>query len=343
MKASGARFNHLGIGLVVWAGLAGAVSGRAKALPDGVAAPQALVRPMTDLKIAATIKVGKTADWVAVTPAAIWVGSGGPDAVSAIDPATNRVTTVALPGHPCAGIAADATSLWVPLCGPVPKLAKVNIAARTLDGVFDVGPAAPEGGIAVGGGAVWIVTDRQGTLARVDPASGRIVQTVRLPAGSYNPVFNDGRVWISRVEGAEVTVVDAGAAAVTDHVAVGPHPRFLAAGKRTVWTLNQAEGSLSRIDTAGRQPVRTIALHTPGAGGDIAYAGGRVWTTMMETPLTVVDAARARVLCQWKGAGGDSLGVGHGAVWLTNLRAGTVSRIALGDLPADCRATTADR
>ena len=57
---------------------------------------------------------------------------------------------------------------------------------------------------------------------------------------------------------------------------------------------------------------------------------------MMKTPLTVTDAARSVLLCQWWGDGGDSLGVGHGAIWLTNLKAGTVSKILLSDLPKDC-------
>ena len=309
----------------------------AAATTSMASAGAAHVRPMTDLKIAATIKIGTTADWVAIAPKGVWVGSTGPNAVSEIDPATNRVTTVPLPGHPCAGITTDGTSVWVPLCGPVPRLAKVDVARRVLDRVFDVGPAAPEGGITVGAGSVWMVTDKQGSLARIEPASGRIVQMISVPEGSYNPVFSDGRVWVSRVADAEVTVVDAGTGTVTGHVAVGPHPRFITTGANSVWTLNQAEGSLSRIDTAGRRPVVTLPLHTPGPGGDITFADGRVWTTMMATPLSITNASDARLLCQWQGAGGDSLGVGHGAIWLTNLKAGTVSRINLNDLPTDCR------
>jgi virginiamycin B lyase len=64
---------------------------------------------------------------------------------------------------------------------------------------------------------------------------------------------------------------------------------------------------------------------------------------MMKTPLTVVDAATSVVLCQWKGAGGDAIDVGYGTIWLTNYSAGTVSRIALSDLPEDCRAVISDK
>jgi len=310
----------------------------------GVAAPRVSVRPMSELKIAATISTGgKVSDWVAVTSQGVWVGSKKPNAVNHVDPSTNQVTSVALPGDPCAGLAADAQSLWVPLCASVPKLAKVDLKTRTLVHTFDIGPAGPEGGIAVGAGSVWMITDKHGSLQRIDPNSGSILQTVHVPPGSYNPVFSEGRIWVSRAEGSEATSVDATTGKVLNHFHTGPNPRFLTAGGGAVWTLDQGDGSLSRIDIGGRRPVLTLPLHTPGVGGDITYAAGRVWTTMVKTPLTVVDAARSVVLCQWQGAGGDAIGVGYGTIWLTNAEAGAVWRIALSDLPEDCRPLKSDK
>jgi len=163
---------------------------------------------------------------------------------------------------------------------------------------------------------------------------------VHLKPGSYNPVFSEGRIWVTRASGAELTIVDAATGKIVGEVPVGRHPRFLTAGGGAVWTLNQAKGSLSRIDIGGQQPVITLPLNVPGPGGDIAYADGEVWLTVMKTPLTVVDASRTQALCQWKGAGGDAIGVGHGSIWLTDLRGGTVARIALSDVPEDCRAAT---
>jgi DNA-binding beta-propeller fold protein YncE len=293
---------------------------------------------MSELKVTATIPIAKQADWVKVTSTAVWIGGKGPYSVSEIDPQTNKVTRVELPGDPCAGLAADADNLWAPLCGKTPKLARVDLRKRALTGVFNVGPAAPEGGIAVGAGSVWMIVDKKGSMARIDPANGSIVETVHLKPGSYNPVFSEGRIWVTRASGAELTIVDANTGKILGTRPIGLHPRFLTAGGGAVWTLNQAKGSLSRIDVAGRQPVVTLPLDVPGVGGDITYADGEVWVTMMKTPLTVVDAARTQTLCQWKGAGGDAVGVGHGSIWLTNLRLGTVTRIALSDVPQDCRA-----
>jgi len=330
------------IGVAVLASVTNGYSAHAQAGTPAKANPGAampIVRPMTELKISATIPVGKTADWVAITPNAVWVGSSGPNSVNAIDPKTNQVTSIALPGRPCAGIAADADYVWVPLCGPVPKLAKVDFRKRVLDRVFDVGPVRGEQSIAVGAGSVWLVTDKIGSLARIDPVSGTVLKVIQLPPGSYNPVFSNGLVWVTRVEGAEVTVVDPRTSEIVERIAVGKSPRFVTAGSGALWTLNQGNGDVSRIDSATRRTTATLPLNTPGPGGDIAFGAGRVWTTMMKTPLTVMDAATATVLCQWTGEGGDSLSVGHNAVWLTNLRAGTVSRIPIKSLPKACRAS----
>src|SRR5580700_6568345 len=92
---------------------------------DTAAASRLSVRQMSELKLAATISIGTVTDWVAVTSAGVWIGSKKPNAVKQVDPDTNQVTGVELPGEPCAGLAADSQSLWVPLCGRVPKLAKV--------------------------------------------------------------------------------------------------------------------------------------------------------------------------------------------------------------------------
>ncbi|MEJ1962138.1 MAG: hypothetical protein WDO56_11590 [Gammaproteobacteria bacterium] len=330
-----------GLSLAASAALGGAALAQEPAGAAPVRAPAVL--SMSDLKVTATIAIAKRTDWIKLTPSSVWVGSKAPFAVSEIDPKTNRVVTVELPGDPCGGLGADADNLWVPLCGATPKLAKVDLKTRTLSAVFDVGPGRPEGGIAVGAGSVWLMIDTQGTLARIDPATGSITGKVQLPPGSYNPLFSEGRLWVTRADGAELTVVDARTTKVVDHVPTGQHPRFLTAGAGAVWILNQGDGSLSRIDVAKRRPVETVPLQTPGPGGDIAYADGRVWTTMMKTPLTAVDAARSVVLCQWKGAGGDAIGVGHGAIWLTDLPTGTVLRIALSDLPKACRAAGSGR
>jgi virginiamycin B lyase len=294
-------------------------------------------RSIGELDRTAVIHLGKTADWVSITPDAVWVGSTGPFAVHRIDPRTNRrVARVQLPGEPCAGLASGFGSLWVPLCGPAPLLAKVDLKSNSLISVFRTGPAAAEGGVAVSPDSVWLITDKLGSLARIDPDNGLVRDTTHIPAGSYNPFYNDGQIWVTRADGSEVTSVDAATGAVLATVPTGPGPRFLTAGAGAVWTLNQGDGSLTRIDTRTNQATKTIALGIPGHGGDISFGNGMVWTTVSKVPLSVVDGATAALRCQWAGPGGDSLAIGHGAIWLTDYHAGTISRIELDDALARC-------
>jgi streptogramin lyase len=298
----------------------------------------AAARDIAELEVLATFHLGKTADWVAITADAVWVGSTGPFAVHRIDPAANRlVASVNLPGEPCAGLTTGAGSLWVPLCTAAPSLAKVNLGSNKLESIFAVGPAAEEGGVAYGAGSVWLIVNKSGALKRIDPRNGDILATFRVPPGSYNPIFSHGALWVTHVDGRELTGIDSTTGKITASVGTGPHPRFLTAGAGAIWTLNQGDGTLTRIDTrSGR--AATIPLGTPGHGGDIAFGAGMVWTTMAKMPLSLVDASAARLLCQWAGPGGDSLGIGHGAIWLTDYHAGTVSRIALKDALARCPA-----
>jgi virginiamycin B lyase len=320
--------------VVVMSLLAG--SGATVALGDS----EKLVAPrsIAELRKAATLHLGKTADWVAIAPDAVWVGSTGPFAVHRIDPKTNkRVATVKLPGHPCAGLAIGFGSLWVPLCGRTQTLAKVDLQTNKLLNVYNIGAAAREAGVTTSPDSVWLVVDKDGSLAKIDPATGAVRQTIRIPPGSYNPYYSDGQVWVTRADGSEITAVDAATGAVSASAQTGPGPRFLTAGGGAVWTLNQGDGSLTRVDSRTGKATKTIALGTPGPGGDINFGGGMVWTTMWKVPLSVIDGATATLLCQWEGPGGDSLGIGDGSIWLTDYHGGSVSRIDLNETLAHCK------
>jgi len=295
-------------------------------------------RLMGELKPTAIIHLGKTADWVAITPDAVWVGSTGPFAVNKIDPNTNtRIASVKLDGEPCAGLATGFGSLWVPLCGKSKGLAKVDLKSSELIAVFEVGAVAAESGVTTSPDSVWLVIDKNGTLARINPENGMVRQTIHVPSGSYNPLYADGQIWVTRAGGWGLTCVDAATGAVLSTTHTGPGPRFLAAGARAIWTLNQGDGSLTRIDIQTRQVTNTTALGIPGKGGDISFGDGLIWATMPKVPLSMIDGTSAALLCRWVGPGGDSLGIGHGAIWLTDYYAGALWRIDLKDALMRCK------
>jgi YVTN family beta-propeller protein len=207
----------------------------------------------------------------------------------------------------------------------------VDLKTNRVD-ILPVGPAAAEGGIAAGGDSVWMVTDPKGTLARIDPATGRVRQTVAVPAGSYNPLYSDGIVWVTGHDAGVVTAVDAASGKVLATVPVGDGPRFLTAGAGSVWVLLQGTGEVVRIDAGARAVTARIAAGLKGHGGDIGFGADRVWPTLSGVPLSDIDARTNRIRRQWTGPGGDSLAFAFGAVWLTDYKAGTVARYPAREL-----------
>src|SRR6267154_2026738 len=115
--------------------------------------------PFASLSPSATIKIGGTADWVLITDDAVWVASTKPYAVQRIDPATNWVVaTIRVSGEACSGLAYGFGSIWVPLCGK-PKLVRIDAAKNTISASED---------------RVWLVTDKNGTLNRIDASTNSV-------------------------------------------------------------------------------------------------------------------------------------------------------------------------
>ena len=74
-----------------------------------------------------------------------------------------------------------------------------------------------------------------------------------------------------------VTRIDPDTAS-TISIRVGDEPAALAVGAGAVWVANSGDGTVSRIDTATNEVVRTIDVGSAPAG--IAVAGTFVWVTI---------------------------------------------------------------
>ncbi len=295
----------------------------------------AIERRFDELKPEATWKLGGTADWVEIAAHAVWVGVGGPNRIARIDPVASRVAgTVDLPGQACAGLTSGFGRLWVPVCGVAGApnvLAEIDLATTRLIRVLPIGPAAEEGGIAAGAGSLWMVTDTRGSLARIDPRTGQPRDIIHLRPGSYNPIYIGGVVWVTCVEANLVTAVDARSGMILGETPTGPRPRFLTAGAGSIWTLNQGDGSLTRVDRVSRRVIADVALGVAGPGGDIAFGARQIWVTVAKTPLSAVDPMTNRPRRRWTGPGGDSLRLGFGSIWITDYHAGTLARVRLSE------------
>jgi virginiamycin B lyase len=293
----------------------------------GVTAP-GVKRDITTIKPVAVFPVEGAPDWQVVTQDAVWVSNGPGNTVLKLDPKTNKVAaTVEVGKRPCSGLAAGFGSLWVPNCMDK-TLSRVDLKTNKVSATIPLGPADSEGQLAAGSDSVWMMTEAKGILSRIDPDTNHLVADIQVPSGSPVCVIGeDGAVWVTSTEHSVVVRVDPKTNLISDRIAVGPRPRFTAAGGGAIWTLNQGDGTVSRIDVRTKKLVTNIEAGVPGDGGEIAYGEGFVWVTVFDVPLTQIDPDTNKVIKQWTGPGGDAVRVGHGSVWLSNLKLQNVWRI----------------
>lgn len=293
----------------------------------GVSTP-GVKRDMAAIKPDAVFAMPGAPDWQVMTEDSLWVSNGPKNTVHRIDINTNELAAAITVGvKPCSGLTAGFGSVWAPNCGDK-TVSRIDIKTNRVVATIPIGPADSEGGIAASPDAVWLVSDPKGTLSRIDPATNRVTAEVVVPAKSAACYYGEGAVWVTTPEKNLLTRVDPKTNAVTHTIEVGPGPRFLTTGAGSVWTLNQGDGTVSRVDAGTGKLIANIEVGIPGTGGEIAFGEGHVWATVFQIPLSEIDPAKNQVIKQWFGAGGDSVRVGHGSVFLSNLREGNLWRFS---------------
>jgi hypothetical protein len=287
---------------------------------------------VSKLPRAATLSLGGTPDWLAISDDAVWVANAKFNAVQRVNPKTNSVVAkIEFSAEPCSGLTFAFGSLWVPLCaslaGKPASLARIDPQTNRIIAILPFGPADSEGGITASEDSVWLVTDQNGTLLRINPQTNAVGQRISIPPGSFNPLYSDAFVWVTGNKTSVLTPVNSRTGNVAPSIRVGPQPRFLASGAGYIWTLNQGDGTITRVNARSREPVGTVSAGIPGPGGDICYGAGFAWATIFDVPLTMIFVESNDVLHQWVGPGGDAIRFGHGALWLTDLRNGLLWRL----------------
>ena len=118
--------------------------------------------------------------------------------------------------------------------------------------------------IAVGEGAVWMPVESD--LMRIDPRTMMIVGKVPIDAGLAQAVVGFGSVWVTSPVANKVFRVDPDTMKVIATVHVSG-ANFIAAGEGAIWTLNNGDGGLSRIDPGPTPSRRRSPAGQRGAQG----------------------------------------------------------------------------
>jgi YVTN family beta-propeller protein len=224
----------------------------------------------SDGSASAPLDLGEAPAGVAVDGKVVWLPRYTDDTVLSVDTATHQTQVVNVGDGPAA-VAVGEGSVWVANTGDgtVSEVAAGNTVGEPI--YVGNGPS----GIAVSKGAVWVALSVDGAVAKIDPDTGRLVDT--LPAGT-NPTrvaVGFGKVWVTNESVGTVTLIDPATDTTATPIAVGHGPNGIAIGADAVWVTNSLDGSVSRIDPG------TLVVATFPTGGDdpqgVAVVGDAVW------------------------------------------------------------------
>jgi serine/threonine-protein kinase len=183
--------------------------------------------------------------------------------------------------------------------------------------------------IATGERSVWVTSARDGTLSRIDPATGlRTGEPLRLGRGVSGVAVGESSVWVASPRTGEVLRIDGDAGTVEDRIEVGGRPGALVFGGDRVWVADEGGRGVTAINAqGGRVFKRGIAPHV--APLRLAVGSGGVWVSSAATGSvrridlgTGIPGPPALV-----GRGPSGVTVAGGAVWVANSRSDSVTRV----------------
>jgi DNA-binding beta-propeller fold protein YncE len=298
----------------------------AMAPKEGIKTPGIQI-PFESVKAEAAIPV-ETPGWITIGDA-VFIPNKSKDILLRVDAKTNKtLDPVANLAKPCSGTLVAFGSLWIPNCG-AQTVTRFDTKTNKVTATLATGTADVMMGLAATADSVWILTDSKTTLSRIDPVQNEVVGELRLPADCNSVTFGEGSLWVTCPSESRLLRIDPRTNLVDKRIDVSPGPRSVAFGAASVWVLCEKDGKVERIDPKTNKVIKTIELSVAHAGGNIAFGEGYVWVTQTGFPLTRIDpqTEKERVVQQFWGEGGGLLTVAPGAIWLSNIAQGTVSRL----------------
>jgi streptogramin lyase/predicted Ser/Thr protein kinase len=178
--------------------------------------------------------------------------------------------------------------------------------------------------------AIWITSEPDGTLTRLDPESGEPVGTpLRLGRGVAGVAVGAGSVWVSDPPRGDVLRVDPRAGGrLTARIHVGGTPGAIAFGGGRVWVADEAGAGIAAINARGGRVYRR-GLGPPAAPLRLAVGAGGLWVSSASTgSVRRIDLSSLHVDPPIPvGRGPAGVTVARGLVWVANSRGNTVSKV----------------
>ena len=182
-------------------------------------------------------------------------------------------------------------------------------------------------GLAYGADSVWAVDGTGGTVARINPATHAVVQTIPVGTDPAAVTVTGGDVWVANSGDRTVSRISAAAGAVVQTIGVGNIPDAIASGPSGIWVANQ-DATVDRIDpVTGDVTMRDIQVG--GLPDGIAVGPDAVWVANgQDGTVTRIDPATGQSGGPVSvGAGPEGIAATPAAVWVANSLDLTVSRL----------------
>ena len=207
------------------------------------------------------------------------------------------------------------------------KTSPAEPGGRTVGFPVRVGDAPSA--VAVGPENVWVLSEGDGTVSRVDPTRNEIVgPSVDVGGRPREKGFAGGALLVTRVVGAPRTPGHPLANRIQTRIRVGRSPWGLATAPGSVWVVNHDDDTVQQISTVDNSFVGPpIKVGQAPVNASFGYSALWVANSQSDTVSRVDLRARAVVDTIPVGDHPEGITVGADGIWVANLEDDTVSRI----------------
>ncbi|HEX5989276.1 MAG TPA: serine/threonine-protein kinase [Solirubrobacterales bacterium] len=175
--------------------------------------------------------------------------------------------------------------------------------------------------------AIWVTSEKDGTLTRLDPDSGEVVSTRELGKGVSGVAVGSKWTWVTDPRRGVLLRLEPRSGR-EKAVSVPGEPGPIALGGNRVWLADLGGRGISAVNAEGADLYRS-GLPPQAPGLRLAWGDGGLWVAIADAnvirrvdPGTLVAGDPIRV-----GRGPAGLTVAGGFVWVANSREGTVSKV----------------
>lgn len=188
--------------------------------------------------------------------------------------------------------------------------------------------AGPPSALTTGAGSVWAANASDGTVSRIDPDLGVVVDRIPVGGDPASIASGDGAIWVANTVGATVLRIDPTTETVTQTIPLGgANPDALAFGAGRLWVADSSTRTLYELDPTTGALIRTVQLDlSPSA---IVFGAGALWVAGYDSATMLkLDPLSGRVTAHVHvGTGPGSLAFAAGDLWVANSLDSTVSRV----------------